>query len=203
MREQVYAILLSNGICKVGRTKNLGSRMQTLAHGITAIGVDVDYFFCSAFIDRSVEIEQSLIKYMSSNKNCNKQEYFKDVNFKEIEEMFNHLGIPHFVFIDIKSKYVNQVPTFTATIAPDSENLDRNSSTNTYYDSMDKSCVLKLLEKHNELSEGVIRNRVSHRMEKGKVTRILNDLFEQDIVSVKVEEHPKNKRQIKFFKIKI
>lgn len=189
----VYAVMFSNGTTKVGMSANVGNRLYSITHAAKVMGVEVNSILMSTFMKNPIHAEAGMIRHMKKIGVEISTEYFSNVSFEGVSNMFDELRIPYMVCLSVKRTELKGKRVVSLVMASVDECAKSSRS------DVNEAKVLKLIEKNPDISLGVIKNRLKN-IQWSDVDNAVDVLIADELVSVSESIHPKKGEVIKKYR---
>lgn len=187
MKGSVYAVLFTNGLFKVGHSKNVASRVRTHISAGKSFGYESEMIFFTEPHDFPQRTEKKLLEFCSDRFNKNSPEYFEGGDYHSVREVMLQTKrmIAWGSGLSVKGDIL-MVPMMAGG-DPDGEYVKIQEMLIAL-----KKKVIDVIEKNPGVSAGVIKNR----MRKHDVSEILEEIEEEGLVTVETNKHPTNGKTI-------
>jgi len=192
MSGNCYAVLFNNGVCKLGRSENIASRISSHVKSGESMGLSVELIVITQSVENEKILELKLLSKFKGESNTRGVEYFENIEKDMVINAFMDLGVVFYPIKEIKSVNASGI---VCTIP---NGFIRGGDESKYIDELQlislKTKIKEFLSASN-LTTGLITNRL-RRKSKTMVLKALSELERCGAIACDKHIHPTKKIEI-------
>lgn len=189
-KENLYGVLYSNGIFKVGRSSQVINRIKTHVRRGVSMGSPVSCCFISQPVDNPKTMEQVLIDNASKVLTRITREFFSEASMESAGEIMASLGL---LVTWTDGMIINKKDGNPLVSCP----IDLHLSDSKYVMTLAKSKLVSLIKENPFITAGVLNKSMEREgIDKGHTNLLLRELLEDRKIKEFTSIHPKNKTTI-------
>lgn len=192
-----YAVLSSNGTCKMGRSAAPIERIKDHMRVIRSFGMEVERIYLTEQVEDCHRLEAMMFYFLGRGE-PNQNEYIPDVSQKDIRSMFDGLNVNYFQGSDIRRSDSDGEmllvvrPYAVAKPAPSGNAIKKPLAVK----------IVSLLEKNQSATFGVLCNRL-RKYSQEDIERECRELTESGVLVKNTYTHPANRMDVAEYEIAV